>query len=361
MALEDFKKDIYRCNKCGGCLSGCETSMPSCPSGERFGFMSYYARADCKTCEDICTEQTSVRNLDIIMELKHEAVERGFVPPEIRDFLKNIDRYGNPYKEQAENREKWTEGTGVKKYSGEPYLFFVGCEGSYDDKGKKISRAFAGIMQKAGIPFGVLGKREISDGNEVNRVGDKWLFEKIAAKNIGLFKNVGAQQIVTISPHAYNAIKNEYPRFGGNFKVSHSTQLIRDLLREGKITLLKGTNEKITYHDPCWLGRRNEEYDAPREILRTVPGIQLVEMPRSRNYSYCCGGGGGNFISDILGGGKNAPARIRVREAAQTGADVLAVACPVCSMMFEDAVKLENLEDTLSIRDVSEIVFARIA
>jgi len=172
---------------------------------------------------------------------------------------------------------------------------------------------------------------------------------------------VGAQQIVTISPHAYNAIKNEYPRFGGNFKVSHSTQLIRDLLREGKITLLKGTNEKITYHDPCWLGRRNEEYDAPREILRTVPGIQLVEMPRSRNYSYCCGGGGGNFISDILGGGKNAPARIRVREAAQTGADVLAVACPVCSMMFEDAVKLENLEDTLSIRDVSEIVFARIA
>jgi Fe-S oxidoreductase len=195
----------------------------------------------------------------------------------------------------------------------------------------------------------------------VNRVGEKWLFEVIAEKNIELFKNSGADRIVTISPHAYNAIKNEYPRFGGNFEVYHATQLLNDLIKEGRINLTKKVNVKVTYQDPCWLGRRDGEYDAPREVLEAVPGVQLVEMPRNREHSYCCGGGGGNFISDFLGDGEKAPARARVKEAAETGAEVLAVACPICAIMFEAAVISEHLENKLKIRDVAEIVMESLS
>jgi len=237
----------------------------------------------------------------------------------------------------------------------------VGCVGSYDDIGQRIAKSFGEVLLKAGVPFGILGSKEICDENEVNRLGERGLFEKIAEKNITLFKESGVSKIVTISPHAYNAIKNEYPRFGGNFEVFHSTQLIRDLVIKGKVKLTKKVNARVTYHDPCWLGRRNGEYEAPREILQAVPGIELVEMPRNRQYAYCCGGGGGNFISDLLGGGERAPARIRVREAVETGADLLVVACPTCARMLGDAIKSEDLDDRLNVRGIPEIVSESMA
>jgi Fe-S oxidoreductase len=288
--------------------------------------------------------------------MKREAVERGLLPPEIRDFLKNIDRYGNPYVQGVEERGKWAEGTAVAEYTGQDYLLFVGCVGSYDDRGKKISRAFAEVLQKAEVAFGILGKREICDGNEVNRVGDKWLFESLARKNIELFKEAGAKRILTFSPHAYYAFKNEYPAFGGEFEVYHSSTFMLDLIKKGWIVPKKDLNARVTYHDPCWLGRRSGIYDAPREILGSVPGLQLVEMPRNRENAFCCGGGGGNFISDILGGGEKAPSRIRVREAADSGAEIIAVSCPICARMIEDALKSENLDEQLAVRDISEIV-----
>jgi len=388
MALKDFKRDIFRCDKCGGCIIGYGSFMPSCPSGERFGLMAYYARgmvdlayglltdkinwsdklsnivyacADCKMCETMCTENTAVRNLDVIMELKHEAVERGSIPLKIRDFLEGIDKYGNPYQKSRQKRSEWAKDLGVREYSGEEFLFFVGCVGSYDEIGQRSARAFAEVLLKSGVSFGILGNKEICDGNEVSRLGEKGLFEKLAEKNIALFKESGVSKVITISPHAYNAIKNEYLRFGGKFEVSHSTQFMQDLLKAGKIQLTKEVKAKVTYHDPCWLGRRNGEYDAPRKILQAVPGIQLVEMTRNRQYSYCCGGGGGNFISDVLGGGEKAPASIRVREAVETGADLLVVACPICARMLEDAVKSKDFEDKLNIKDISEIVRNSIA
>jgi Fe-S oxidoreductase len=382
MALKDFSTDIYRCFKCGGCLLEHGSFMPGCPSGERFGFLAYYARgrmdiayalvqnkltfspntlhilyscADCKVCENACREQTSVRTLEVILEMKREAVENGLLPPEIRDFLKNIDRYGNPYLQSAEERGKWAEGT-AGEYTGQDFLLFVGCVGSYDDRGKKISKAFAQILQKAGVSFGILGTRENCCGNEVNRVGDKWLFESLARKNIELFKEVAAKRILVFSPHAYYVFKNEYPAFGGEFEVLHSSTFMLDLIKEGRIMPKKELNARVTYHDPCWLGRRSGLYDPPRKILESIPGLKLVEMPRNREKSFCCGGGGGNFISDILGGGGKAPSRIRVREAAETGAEILAVSCPICARMLEDALKSENLDEELVVRDISEIV-----
>jgi len=186
-------------------------------------------------------------------------------------------------------------------------------------------------------------------------MGSTSLFQELAEENIQKFKDLGIKKIVTLSPHSYNAIKNDYPEFGGNFEVYHYTQLLRDLIKDEKLDLSK-FDAKVAYHDSCFLGRYNNEYDAPREILNAIPGIELVEMERNRENSLCCGGGGGNFYTDFLGEYKDSPARIRIREAYDVGASILAVACPICLTMLEDALKVEGLEEKMAIKDISEIV-----
>ena len=209
------------------------------------------------------------------------------------------------------------------------------------------------VLTKAGLSFGILGDEEECDGNEVNMLGEAGLFDMLVEKNVGKFKDLGVKKIVTLSPHAYNAFKNDYPK---DFEVFHYTQLLRDLIKDGRLDVSDGFDAKITYHDPCFLGRHNDEYDAPREVLNSIPGVELIEMERNRENAFCCGGGGGNFYTDFLGGGEDSPARIRVREAYDTGAEILAVACPVCLTMLYDAVKVEGLEEKLKVKDVSEIV-----
>ena len=384
MALEDYSENIDLCLKCGACLFGYHTWMPSCPSGERYGFMPYYARGrmdmayglltqeigwsdklkhilysctDCKTCENVCTEQTSVKNLDIILEMKNQAVDRGSVPSEIRFFLENVYKYGNPYAKPRRKRDEWAVDMNIKQFSGQEYLLYVGCVGSYDDVGQRSAKAFTDILLKCGFSFGILGKKENCDGNEVNRLGEAVLFEDLAEKNVALFKELGVTKIVALSPHAYNAIKNDYPQFGGNFEVNHASQLLINLIQENRIEFSQDFKSRVTYHDPCWLGRRNSLYEEPREILSAVPGLELVEMKRNKAYSFCCGGGGGNFYSDMIGSGHAmAPGRRRVREALETGAEILAVACPTCAVMLEAAIKSERAENRLVVKDVSEIV-----
>jgi Fe-S oxidoreductase len=178
----------------------------------------------------------------------------------------------------------------------------------------------------------------------------------LAKKNIDTFEKLGVKKIVTLSPHAYNAIKNDYPQYGANFKVQHYVQILREIIDRGELDVSKGLDARVTYHDPCFLGRYNGEYDAPREILNRIPGVDLVEMERNRENSFCCGGGSGNFYTDLFGSIENSPARIRIREAHETGADILAVACPSCMIMLEDALKVEGLEKNLKIMDISEIV-----
>ena len=178
----------------------------------------------------------------------------------------------------------------------------------------------------------------------------------LAENNTSQFKERGVRRIVTLSPHAYNAMKNHYDQYGGNFEVFHYTQLLRQLLGKGKIARLKGLDAKITFHDPCFLGRWNDEYEAPRALLKGIEGIEFVEMAKSKESSLCCGGGAGNFQIDLLGGSESSPARRRVREAHQTGSSILAVACPKCLAMLSDAVKSEDLEGKLTVLDVSEIV-----
>ena len=181
-----------------------------------------------------------------------------------------------------------------------------------------------------------------------------------AEKNIQKFKELGVKKVVTLSPHAYNAMKNNYPALGADFEVYHYTELLYELVKKNKARFSE-TKAKVTYHDPCFLGRYNNIYDVPREILQSIPGVELVEMGRTREDSFCCGGGSGNFVIDLLKGSKESPSRIRVREAYDTGAEILAVACPACMIMFSDAIKTEGLEEKLAVKDISQIVNEAIA
>lgn len=389
MSLEDY--ETHRCFGCGYCkfpYMGDYTDF-NCPSYKRFHLETYspggmvrlidgllrkeigwtkslsrifYSCTACKNCVENCrlyqwrTERgkTFPETWKIINAAREEIVERSLVLPKIRDFLENIDRQGNPYGEPREKRDDWSKDAEIKRYErGDEFLYHVGCVGSYDTRAQNAARALGEILIKADLSFGILGNEEGCDGNEVNMLGEKGLFDMLVEENIRKFKDLGVRKIVTLSPHAYNAFKNDYPK---DFEVMHYTQLLRDLIKDGRLDLSDGFDAKITYHDPCFLGRHNDEYDAPREILKSIPGVELIEMERNRENAFCCGGGGGNFYTDFLGGGEDSPSRVRVRDARDTGAEILAVACPICLTMLNDAVKVEGLEEKLKVKDIPEIV-----
>lgn len=313
-----------------------------------------YACTMCNNCVEQCRFKFSDDVVNIFKAAREEVVDTGLVPPMVGRFLTNVYTYGNPFRELRENRGDWAQGSGIKQYEkGDEFLYYVGCVGSYDTTSKKAAMALGDVLLRSGLSFGILGNEESCDGNEVDLLGEKGLFEFLREENVRTFKELGVKKIVTLSPHSYNAMKNNYLN---EFDVFHYTQLLRDVIKRGKLDLSEGSNRKVTYHDPCFLGRYNSEYDAPREILDAIPGIKLVEMDRNRENAFCCGGGGGNFYTDILGGGKDSPSRTRVREAYDTGVNILAVACPICMMMLSDAVKAEGLEEELVVKDISEIV-----
>lgn len=384
MPLEDFRGIIHFCRLCGNCRQCGTNYLPCCPAGERFGLDEYYSRGKaiiaknlldgkltwsrslaeviykCTMC-GACVEQCPVAYKDYILEvleaLREECVERSLVPPQVTKFLENIYNYGNPWNELRTKRGEWARGMGIKQYEpGDEFLYYIGCTGSYDARGKEIAKALGEVLLESGLSFGILGNDENCDGNDVKTLGEECLFQLLAEKNIRKLKELNCKKVVTLSPHAYNVMKNEYPKYGGNFEVMHYTQLIKRIMISGKVDVSKGLKARVTYHDPCFLGRYNGEYEAPREILQNIPGIELVEMERNRENSFCCGGGGGNFYMDFLHGGENSPNRIRIREAYNTGAEIVAVACPNCTSMLEDAVKEEGLEEKLTVKDISEIV-----
>ena len=203
--------------------------------------------------------------------------------------------------------------------------------------------------------MGILGSEEMCDGNEVKILGEAGLFDVLARKNIDQFQDKGVKKVITLDPHAYNAFKKHYPGRGGTFKVYHFTEILAGLIRDKKITLGE-YKAKVTYHDPCYLGRHHNLYEPPRFVLRSIPGLELSEMRRSRVNAFCCGGGGGNFFTDIIGSGEGSPARVRAREALGSRAQVIAVACPQCAKMLADGIKAEDLEERLSVVDIGEIV-----
>ena len=312
-----------------------------------------YSCTACNNCVQSCKFPFNKDIVDIIVAAREEMVENGLVMPRVARFFRNVEAYGNPYREVRENRGRWAEATGIQPYAGQEFLFYVGCVGSFDEKGQKAARALGEILLTAGVSFGVLGSEEECDGNEIHILGEKRIFQMLRDKNTRLFEKIGAKRVITLSPHSYSAFKNNYPN---KFEVFHYTEILRDLIKEGRLHFSSTPDAKVTYHDPCFLGRHNGEYDAPRQVLRAIPGVELVEMERNRENSFCCGGGSGNFYTDFFGSRENSPSRIRVREACETGAHILAVACPTCAVMLGEAVKDEGVEEKLVVRDIAEIV-----
>ena len=376
---------IHRCFRCGYCKFTSDYSDFNCPTYNKFSFETFspggrmwllrawlneeigwsdrlgkilYSCVTCGNCVEHCVMKFNEDLVNIVVAARREMIERGTVPPAVRDCLKSIHIHGNPYKESAEDRGGWAEGLDIPAYSGQEYLFYVGCVGSFDERGQKIARAVGNLLNKAGLSMGILGSRELCDGNEVNVLGESGLFKMLAENNIQLFKELGVKNIVTLDPHSYNAFKNEYPSLGGDFEVLHYTQLAAKLIDSSKLSLPK-VKAAVTYHDPCYLGRHNDEFNAPRTILRNIPGLSFVEMERRKKDSFCCGGGGGNFFTDMIGAGERSPGRVRIREAVETGAEILAVACPLCAKMFEDALKAEDLEDKIQVSDIAELAGSR--
>lgn len=387
MKLADFRYGdiIHRCFRCGYCKFGADwIDVNNCPAYARYRMESYscggrlwltrawltdeiqwtdhlahilYSCTSCKNCELKCPLYISVDILNVIRAAKAEMVEQGKIPTEARDFLENIQVHGNPYGAPKSKRGEWMGKTTMDFYQGQEYLYYVGCVGSYDTRAQEAARRLGQVLQKSGVSLGVLGKDERCDGNEIRNLGEEALFEMMAEDNIAQFKGLGVEKIVTLSPHSYNVIKNDYPPYGGDFEIIHYTQLIQELIEGGRLSLSVEVPARVTFHDPCFLGRWNGVYDAPRSILQAVPGVTLVEMERNRESALCCGGGGGNFSMDLLGGSPDSPARRRVREALNTGADILAVACPKCLTVLEDAVKVEGLDDKLMVKDIAEIAY----
>ncbi len=382
----EYKYDdmIHRCFRCGYCKFPTDWStVTNCPSYARYRLESFsaggrlwlirawimgeiewtdrlakivYSCTNCKNCEEKCPISFSDNLVNMVVAARNSMVELGSIPSPVKDFLKNVHLHGNPYGISAKKRSLWMEDTSIEPYVDQEFLYYVGCEGSYDTRAQKAAKALGELLLKAGVSFGVLGNQEVSDGNEVESLGEEGLLEELAEKNIAQFKQLGVKKIITLSPHSYNVFKNSYPKYGGKFEIFHYTEILPQLLQAGKIERTSDATMKVTYHDPCFLGRWNQQYTLPRTLLSSLKGIELIEMERNKKSALCCGGGGGNFYTDFLGGSEESPARIRVREAHETGADILAVACPNCLTMFEDAVKVEGLEDTLKVRDISEII-----
>jgi len=374
---------VHRCFRCGYCKFPSDYVDFNCPSYKTAGFDTYSAggrmwliRAwlnneiktsprfadilySCVACGN-CTEQCVYPGfkdqlLDIFEETKGELVGDGLIPPAVRDYFKAITVNGNPYKLPQDERGKWAKGIDIGEYSNQEYLFYVGCVGSYDEVGIKMAHAVGMVLKDSGISLGILGSQESCDGNEVKILGETGLFLKLAEDNIKQFNELGVKNIITLDPHAMNTFKKNYPEQGGDYQVVHYTEILDRLIRDKQIVPAQN-RVTVTYHDPCYLGRHHHIYSPPRSVLKSIPGLELVEMRRNRTDAFCCGGGGGNFFTDINGSGEESPARVRIREALDTGASIVAVACPQCAKMLTDAVKAEDIEDKLAVKDVAEIL-----
>jgi Fe-S oxidoreductase len=232
------------------------------------------------------------------------------------------------------------------------YLYWVGCAGSFDERARNISRAVAELLQRAGVSFAILGSRELCTGDPARRIGNEFLFQTLAEENVQTMNTAGVTKIIANCPHCFNTLRNEYPQYGGNYEVIHHTELLERLVAEGRLRPTEQVETLLAYHDPCYLGRHNQVYDAPRDVLSSLPGVKTVEMPRHRERGMCCGAGGARmWMEESIGKRVNAE---RMDEAATTGADTVGVACPYCLIMLDDGAKGRG--DTTEVLDIAQLV-----
>ncbi|MBI4835319.1 MAG: 4Fe-4S dicluster domain-containing protein [Planctomycetes bacterium] len=385
--------DLDACMRCGRCRANCPTDLSEKPLSPKKLIRdlrnhldtinpnnktqefkpipanvitedTIWACTTCKYCQEHCP--VFIEHVDKIVELRRNLVlSESRFPAELKSVFKNLETNGNPWAVGWDKRTNWAQGLNVRILSESPsdktdYLFWVGCAGATDERNIKVARAFVNILQKAGVDFAILGNEEKCCGDSARRLGNEYLYQSIVQENMEILKKYQFNKIITLCPHCLNTIGNEYNVFpvGGGSKmklsVIHHTQLLNQLISEGKLKLSGKIDKVVTYHDSCYLGRYNEIYSEPRSVLKSIGSIRLKEMKRNHVDSFCCGAGGGRmWMEEKLGKRIN---QIRTEEAAKTGADMIATACPYCLTMLEDGIKEKDLTAKMKARDIIELV-----
>jgi len=367
--IDDVKAnggDAFKfCYQCGICDTVCPWnrvatfSMRKLIREATFGLSETEEIWRCTTCGR-CPQRCprGVKQIEVMVSLRRMATEYGLFPPSVRPVRAvraGLAAEGNPFGEERKTRGDWAEGLSVKAFTeGTEVLYFPCCYPSYDPRLKKVAQATANILNKAGVDFGILGSKENCCGESIRKTGNERLFKRLARENIKTFIENGVKKILVSSPHCYHTFKNEYPEFKVNFEVVHISQYLFQLINEGRLEPTKEYGKKVTYHDPCYLGRHNGIYDEPREVLKRIPGLELSEMAESREDSLCCGMGGGRIWMETPKSERFS--NLRLEQAIGVGAEVLATCCPYCITQFEDSRLTLKDSEVIQIKDITEIL-----
>jgi len=316
-----------------------------------------YSCMTCKNCEIACKKlATATKLVDAIEKGRQLLIEEMIGPmPEQKRALESLERYGNPYGMPPSERKDWMKGLNVPSFSKESeVLFYVGCTAPHDPAVQNMAKALVKLLETAKVRVGIV-EDEVCCGNPSLKMGELLLFEDICEKNLNQFKSLGVKHIVTLSPHCFDIFTNRYPKEAmQGIKVQHYSQFLADLIDQKRLAFKSRIEKKVAYQDPCYLGRHNEVYDAPRKVLHNIPGIKLVEFPRAKVDSLCCGGGGGRMWTDFEAEIERI-ANLRVKEALEIGVDMIVTACPWCLTNMIDGVKSVNVEDKLKVKDLAEL------
>jgi len=355
------------CYQCGKCDTVCPWNnvrkfyVRKLINQSKFGVVPFESEdiwlcTTCGHCVQACPRGVEI--IDVMRAVRRLMVPDGVVPasiPNLRSVMTSLASVGNPWGQEPKDRANWANDLGVKEFDETTeILYFPCCYPSYDPRLRKVAQATVSILNKAGVNFGILGSKELCCGESVRKAGNEALFKRLAKENIKTFIDSGVKKILVASPHCYHTFKNEYPEFKVNFEVVHISQFLYQLVNEGRLKITRDYKKKVTYHDPCYLGRHNGIYDEPRNVLSKIPGLELKEMAETREKSLCCGMGGSRVWMETA---KNERfSDIRLKQALDVGAEVLATACPYCITQFEDGKLSLKDNSTLQIMDITEIL-----
>ena len=367
MIMEVGGETMKICIQCGTCTGVCPWNLVDEFSPRHLirlaslGIEGYEQDAlwncvTCGTCVDRCPRGVDI--IDVIRSTRSVMVEGGIIPPLFRAPFGSLGNEGNPWGNPRSERMQWAEGLDMPEFSSEKTenLFFACCTHVYDARNKKVVREMVSLLLKAGVSMGIIGNEESCCADQAYNCGGAEISMSLEASNSELFESKGVKNIINSSPHCLNMFKKHYP---GDYQSRHYTQIFNELIEKGALTPQKETPLKVAYHDPCYLGRHNGIYEEPRQVLNSIPGVELIEFERNRRYSLCCGGGGGGIWSEVEK--EKRFSVLRIKEAQEAGVQVVATACPFCMIMFEDALKAMGIgEDDMKIMDIAELLYQSI-